>query len=444
MRPLVDAPRWILIAALFFAPWFYGGTTEQGIVAITFVVGAATALWLATLPFRRGDLALPRFLWITCLLLVAYGWAMTLNARAIYDNELAMFVPLRNFASGLAGSIDQALSVAAMLRVSALLGALCLVADACRDPRWAMRFCTTTAAAGASVALLGLVQKATRAPMIFWRDVDQPVTTFFGSFFYHGNAGAYLNLTLPLTLAFAFRAFQRREPLARMAWSSAAVMNVVAVFVNTSRAGHVIALGVLLVFGLAFLRKGIADWRVSAVVVLVVTLAVFAVTRSASVDRSVARWSEGGAIASDARWTSTAAAWRALPEAGLSGFGPGTFHVVFPFYTAGFGTKLDGFWRYLHEDYLQTLMEWGVIGSVLAGAIFFGGMAVAWRARLRVAAKEWRPRQRLLLSAVLIALGSVALHALVDFPLQIASIQFYVATYLGICWSAPSWRGATR
>ncbi len=54
---------------------------------------------------------------------------------------------------------------------------------------------------------------------------------------------------------------------------------------------------------------------------------------------------------------------------------------------------------------------------------------------------EWTPRRRVFVAMVLLGLGSVALHALVDFPLQVASIQLYVATYVGVCWGVTSGSG---
>ena len=256
------------------------------------------------------------------------------------------------------------------------------------------------------------------------------------------------------------------------------------------------------------------------------------VGQTSRVDRSLQRWEQfSETMPRDARWNAARAAWGALPEAGWNGFGAGTFAIVFPYYTAGWGEALRGRWIYLHEDYLQTLMEWGWLGGGLLGWVFLGGMGTAvWnlarakgkrggelrnadggmrtgegkelrnadggmrtaegkelrnadggmrsekgkelrnaeggmrsekgkelrnaeggmrmmeRGEVRNAeggsrTGEWAPRQRLFAPLVLLGLGAVALHALVDFPLQVASIQIYVATYVGVCWGTSGFAG---
>jgi O-antigen ligase len=130
----------------------------------------------------------------------------------------------------------------------------------------------------------------------------------------------------------------------------------------------------------------------------------------------------------------------ALRDTGLFGFGPGTFRVIFPAYNQAVNNLAPGTWRFLHEDYLQIAMEWGWLGSALWAALFVGGIIFALVNLRKPEARTWSWRRRLILPLAVIALAGVALHAAVDFPLQIASIQLYVATYLGLCWGSARWR----
>ena len=124
---------------------------------------------------------------------------MVLNAMSIYDSEFSFFVPLRNFAPPFAGSVDYAVSAAWMVRSALLLGMMLFVSDLSQSNRWLLRLWYMIGLVGGSIAFLGLLQKATGAQMIFWQTAPPPefgVTTFFATYFYHGNAGAFLRLTL--------------------------------------------------------------------------------------------------------------------------------------------------------------------------------------------------------------------------------------------------------
>ena len=169
-----------------------------------------------------------------------------------------------------------------------------------------------------------------------------------------------------------------------------------------------------------------------------ILIALVAVAQISHVEEPVQRWRTVN-VREDARWLAVAAALQSVPHAGAFGFGPGTFRAVFPWLNDAASVHAPGYWRFLHEDYLQTLLEWGWAGSLLWGLLFFGGISTAIQS-YRASSRTWTPRRRLLLPLVVIALCGVAVHALVDFPLQIASIQLYIATYVGLCWSAKTWK----
>jgi len=374
---------------------------------------------------------------------------MALNAKSIYDSEFSLFVCLRNFAPFLTGSVDYANSTAWMLRGTLLLGTILFVSDLSQSSRWLLRLWYVIGLVGGSIAFLGLLQKATGAQMIFWQPPPPPeygVTTFFATYFYHGNAGAFLNLVWPVSAGLVIRAFTMRgQPGMRALWTIVLLVTIAGVAANTSRMAQVVAVVLLVVIGVHFgpgMLRRLPGAQKSVVVAgaLAIILALIALAQAAHLEQPLNRWkSVGEGIPTDARWQASRVALGALPQVGFFGFGPGTFRVVFPGYNIGSGHAVPGSWRFLHEDYLQTILEWGWLGSSLWALLFFGGIVVGIFSYNRYALRNWMPRRRVMQPVTMIALAGVALHALVDFPFQIESIQLYVATYLSVCWGSSLW-----
>jgi O-Antigen ligase len=287
--------------------------------------------------------------------------------------------------------------------------------------------------------------------MIFWLPPHPNeylrVSTFFATYFYHGNAGAFLNLVWPLTAGLVIRGFSNRSnPGMRAVWISLFIVTIAGVLANTSRMSQVLALILLFAicaqFGLILLRKLWGSEKGIALAGgLAILLALIALAQAVHLEQPLKRWqTESQRISTDARWHAFRVAMSAVPDTRLCGFGPGTFRVVFPSYNIKSAIQAPGTWRFLHDDYLQTLLEWGWIGGSLWALLFFGGITVGIRSYREHARREWTPRRRVLQPLVIIALMGVALHALVDFPVQIESIQLYVATYLGLCWGSMLWK----
>jgi hypothetical protein len=409
-------------------------------------LGLVLVLWVASLFLDRRGPMVPRGLLVIAGLILLQGWWMVANAHAIYDSTFRIFAPVHSIVPGAAASADYVLSFAWMLRATALLGVVCLVADLAQRPVWLVRLWYAVALAGGSIALLGLMQKATGAKMIFWQPpVWPPMENFFATFFYHANAGAFLNLALPVVAGLALWTVARHaHSFPRAVWTTTLLVVVIAVLSNTSRMAQAVGLLIIIALVAAVIRPALkiivrAEKRTLIVGVFVVVIAILAVAQAVHLDKPLQRWNQfAEQLPISARWSANRVAYHAVGDAGFFGFGPGTFRAVFPHYQVASGNEPAGTWRFLHDDYLQTVLEWGWLGSLLVGALFFGGIGIAVRNYFR--GENWSNRQRILLPCVVLALIGVALHAAVDFPLQILSIQLIVATYLGICWGSCAWK----
>jgi hypothetical protein len=293
-----------------------------------------------------------------------------------------------------------------------------------------------------------LIQRVLGAPMIFWEG-DRTGEHFFATYFYHGNAGAFVNLVFPLIAGQVLVAFRHPEANpAKAAWLPALLITLAGAVATASKAAIVITL-VLAVALLLWRRRTLTEaWRripaksirllvLAAALLLVFILGWF------GWERMRERWADEEWVSFS--WELRLNAYRAccsmVPDAGMWGFGPGNFTIMFPFYTNELGNKIEGFWRFAHEDYLQTLVEWGYIGAAVWTVPFFGGIWAGIRAYRR-RSQALPSADRILLFTTLLAMFGVAIHATMDFPLQIASLQLYVAVYLGLLWSSASWKSS--
>src|SRR6266487_5356328 len=401
MPLLRNAARWIFFAALIYAPWAYGGTRSASIQVINWLLLGAFILWIVELAVSGRRPVFPRLLLFLTVALVGLGSWMAVNATSIYDSDFYTFVPLRNFASQLTGSVDYAISAAWMLRGALLLCAVLFVVDLSQSNRWLLRLWYTIGLVGGSIAFVGLLQKATGARMIFWQTAPLwGATTFFATYYYHGNAGAYLNLVWPLIAGLAVRAFTTpSHPGMRALWMSMLIVTLAAVLANTSRTAQLVALLLLIVLclqlGPALLRKvEHTKTNVGLAGAIAILLTLFALGQATHLEQPLNRWqSVSEQISSDARWRASLVAMDALRDIGFFGFGPGTFRAVFPSYNNVANEPAPGTWRFLHEDYLQTALEWGWLGSSLWALLFFGGIVIAICNYKKYAARDWTPRR---------------------------------------------------
>jgi O-antigen ligase len=119
------------------------------------------------------------------------------------------------------------------------------------------------------------------------------------------------------------------------------------------------------------------------------------------------------------------------------GFGPGGWMAAASQYSRD--PQLRTFFHYLqftHEDYLQTLVEWGLVGGLLCAVLVFGGLAHAMKNifRRRLQNRASSSSQAVAIGAVA-ALAAILTQSLIDFPLQIPVNTLYACALLGMCWA---------
>ena len=476
--PLADALRAlggvVLLIALAVAPLNYGSTRPvpfETLIALTLAGGCS---WFLSTVVRR-EFPLPPWparIGILLVVFVALAWLLAFTPPEVPAFTRSHFARIQ--ARWPHSVVPRDFSSLLLWALAALIAFVALW-DLARQRAWRTAIAGVILWTAVTVGLLGLLQNATRARGIYWDTEHRLPGAFFGPFFHHTSAGAYLNTAWPLGLALALAAIRRNGGEARTRLTIAACLIGAALILaahggHVSRLPQVIALAALVVFALwAGVWRVLGEVRGLRIALGAVALIVGVIVVAGGAGRIKdirARWSllsweglRGDAsrvanvpperdwrrlmrddlfVPSDHsayplgdRGAMYAAAIGAIRERPWFGWGPGGWtaaaarHSSDPFVRTFFLIV-----QFTHEDYLQTWVEWGLIGAAGWLLLVPGGGFHALRRLGR------QPATDFIGAGATVALGAVLTQSLIDFPQQIPAIQYNVIALAALAWSA--------
>ena len=284
---------------------------------------------------------------------------------------------------------------------------------------------------GTLVSLYAIYQFATNSPYV-WHFLKpaQYMKRGSGTFICPNHLAGFLEMILPLALAYVF--VGRFRPLTKVFLGYAALMILAGLAVSGSRGGWLATgLSLLLFFGFLIRRPG---YRLPALAFLLIVLGVGAifVARSETAHRRLERRVRGE-TSEEVRFLIWGPAVRMWEDHLWLGVGPAHFDLRFPQYRPdAFQLRPDR----VHNDYLNTLADWGIVGATL--------VAAAWVALGFSAVRTWKYVQRsgdlgsrksnkpaLLLGAAT-GLLAILLHSAVDFNMHIPANAMLAVTLMAL------------
>jgi hypothetical protein len=254
-----------------------------------------------------------------------------------------------------------------------------------------------------------------------------------GTFYSPNHAACFLAMVLPLALSFTLTG--RFGHLMRVVLGYASVVIFAGLTVTFSRGGWVAAAASLAVLFYWLVRQ--RDFWKQAVLLLVLMGLVFgvALTRARMSSERHERFTLARQF-EDVRFRLWDPAWHMWQEHLWFGVGPNHFDTRFRAYRP-VEVELQGRPDRVHNDYLNTLVDWGLAGGVLVlacWAVFYFQVFHGWKNVLR-SQNDLGNRHSNRTSFVLggsLGLLAVLVHSFTDFNLHIPAIALLTVTLMGL------------
>jgi O-antigen ligase len=455
-RDPAAVPLWLFVAVLAWAPLPFASNTAWASNLLVCLIALAAAVW-AVAAIRNLDLIrvpLRRFRLLAVVALALTLWVVVQNAgwtpagwhHPMWQSATdTLGVP----ATGAMG-LDPAAAYETLARVGAYGLTFFLAVQLARRTETATKLAYALAAIAVAYALYGLIVQLADLQMVAWAEKRHYQDSVTSTFINRNSYGTFAGLGLLVICGLLVRAMRRiategvtggglSEMLDRLTFREfflifGFVLVLAALILTNSRGATLSTLFALIVFVVVTvlnqrsLRLGTI---IAGAIIIVGCWLVFSVS-SAGLMARLAVFEEDAI----GRREVAEIALRAIADRPFTGFGLGSFEGVFHmFRDAALNPDIPAFDK-AHNTYLEWALEAGVPAAiVMVATVAALAIACARGALIR--------RRNAAYPAVAAAASAlVAIHALVDFSLQIPAVTVYYAAILGLGF-AQSWSTAT-
>ena len=254
-----------------------------------------------------------------------------------------------------------------------------------------------------------------------------------GTYICPNHLAGLLEMLLPVGLAYVLNG--RVGQLLRVFLSYSSVAMLAGILVTLSRGGWIATAVACFIFFVCLVRR--REYRITAVVLIILIVAgatLFYSNASLSqrrVQRMMAVDSPYSVIGRLWLWEPAIRIWR---DHFWFGVGPAHFDYRFPAYRP---EEVQARAGYAHNDYLQTLAEWGVVGTsliVVSFVLLFWGVLKTWRYVCREqSAFGTKPGNRAaFVMGASIGLVAILVHSVTDFNMHVPANAIVAVTLMAL------------
>lgn len=272
---------------------------------------------------------------------------------------------------------------------------------------------------GFILAIFAIIQKATWTGKIYWfRDLPYGGTPF-GPFVNRNHYAGLMGMIIPLGLGVAFTRMRKARGLLFGFFS---VIMAVSLFLSLSRGGIISFFCSLIIFALFLSWKKFKANKIWALSVFVFIL--FLYLFYLGIDPIIDRFYKTDLTGEDRLrlWSDTL---KAIRDFYLTGSGLGTYINVFPLYSSEASTFI---YDHAHNDYLEFLLETGVIGTLLLTTFLVLFFSYSFKG-------NYEGRSGIIKISMISSIVSIAVHSVFDFNLHITSNALMLSAILGMAFA---------